>query len=117
MSEEDFLDRRKYRRVNVNIPVKYRVISSDDISSVERLSRNSKCVNISRGGMQIVTEEEWEANDEKLIEAEFIMSGRKIRLIAHVVWAGYDSAVKKYRAGMEFIVIKSGDLEVIGQIA
>jgi len=117
MSDNDFLERRQYRRVNVRIPVRYREINSDEIIVSKKILQNSECLNISRGGMQLITGDGWEKQDDKLIEAEFIMSGRNIRLIAHIAWSVFDSQIKKFRTGVEFIAIKSGDLEVIGQIA
>lgn len=113
----EYIERRKYERINVNIPIKYREIISDDIITREILLCNSRCINISRGGMRILTAEKWSGNEDRLVEAEFVMSGRVIRLIARVVWESFDSSTGMNRSGIEFIVIKSGDLEVIGQIA
>ena len=117
MSDNDFLERRRYRRVNVSIPVKYREVNSDEIIESTKILHDTECVNISRGGMQILTQDEWKKEEDKLIEAMFVMSGRNIRLIAHAAWSCYDASIKKFRTGVEFIAIKSGDLEVIGQIA
>jgi c-di-GMP-binding flagellar brake protein YcgR len=112
----EYIERRMYGRVNVNIPVKYREIISDRITAPEMLNQDSRCVNISRGGMQLITGRKWVGTDESLVETEFIMSGRAIRIIGRVVWHVSDPS-GMCRSGLEFIVIKSGDLEVIGQIA
>ncbi len=117
MSDEDFIERRQYRRVKVNIPVRYREIVSDDYTRSGRLPNSSSCVDISRGGMQLLTDSPCCNSGGKLLETEFVMSGRKIRIIACVAWSKFDGNIKKFRSGVEFIVIKSGDLEVIGQIA
>ncbi len=116
MSGKDHPERRRCRRVNVKIPIHYREINSNEIIRSVRTMRASECVNISRSGMQFIAGEGWRKQADRLIEAEFIMSGRRIRLIAHIAWSGFDSRLKKFRSGAEFIAIKSGDLEVIGQI-
>jgi c-di-GMP-binding flagellar brake protein YcgR len=111
-----YIERRKYKRINVSIPVKYREVTSDSVAAHGELIHDLRCVNISRSGMQIISDEKWSGKDECLIEAEFIMSGRVIRLIARVVWKIFDNSIGMHKSGIEFIVIKSGDLEVIGQI-
>lgn len=117
MSFKDPIERRRYKRVNVSIPVRCREIATEEITRSGKMLRVTECVNISRGGMQLLTDEGWSQADDRLIEAEFVMSGRKMRLIAHIAWTHFDAQLKKTRTGVEFIAIKSGDLEVIGQIA
>ena len=117
MSDNDFSERRRYRRVNVSIPVRYREIGSDEIIESSRIFTASECSNLSRGGMQLVTDDCCEKTEDRLFEAEFVLSGKKVKLIARVAWLGFDSLIKKCRMGLEFIAVKSGDLEVIGQIA
>jgi c-di-GMP-binding flagellar brake protein YcgR len=117
MKRNELFERRKHKRVRVKIPVACRELLSDDIAGSVRPMSRSECVDISRGGMQIVKEKPWESPGEKLLETEFVLSGRAIRLIAHIVWNRFDAAAQKYRSGIEFIVIKNGDLESIGSIA
>lgn len=117
MSDNNKVDQRKYRRVNVNIPVKYREIDVDEIIVSGKSLKASECVNISRCGMQLLTDAKWDREEDQLVEAEFVMSGKVIRIIADIAWTGFDSQINKFRTGVEFIAIKSGDLEVIGQIA
>ena len=117
MSDKDFIERRQHRRVNVSIPVRYREVNSGGTVLSKKILQQSECVNISRGGMQLITQGGWEKHDDILIEAEFMLSGRNIRLIAHITWAKPDPGSEKFRTGFEFIAIKNGDLEVIGQIA
>jgi c-di-GMP-binding flagellar brake protein YcgR len=117
MSDDYYIERRQYKRVNVSIPVRYREITSEEIIESGKKQHASECVNISRGGMQLVMDSGREKEDDKLLEAGFVISGRNIKLIAHISWTCFDSNINKFRTGLEFIAIKSGDLEVIGQIA
>jgi c-di-GMP-binding flagellar brake protein YcgR len=117
MNRNELFERRKHRRVRVNIPVKCREVLSNEASHNNRPAMQSRCEDLSRGGMKIITEHSLESSSEKLIEAEFTLSGRMVRLIAHVVWCVFDEAIKKHRTGVEFVVIKSTDMEAIGQIA
>jgi c-di-GMP-binding flagellar brake protein YcgR len=117
MKKNELFERRRHRRVKVNIPVKYKEILSDEISSGGRRELESECMDLSRGGMQLVTNDAFHDSDEKLLETEFVLSGTDIRLVAHIVWNKYDVELKKHRTGVEFIVVKNTDLEAIGTIA
>lgn len=117
MKKNELFERRRHRRVKVNIPVKYREMLSDEVSPAGRHEMASECVNLSRGGMQLATSAALQESDEKLLETEFVLSGRDVRLVAHIVWNKFDPETKKYRAGVEFIVVKNADREAIGTIA
>jgi c-di-GMP-binding flagellar brake protein YcgR len=76
----------------------------------------SLTADISKGGMQIITDKAWLETGDRLIELECTLMNRDISVIAHVVWFVYDKKIQKYRSGVEFIVIKSGDIEAIGNL-
>jgi c-di-GMP-binding flagellar brake protein YcgR len=117
MKKNELFERRRHRRVKVNIPVKCREILSDEVSPGGSHELVSECINLSRGGMQLVTNNAFHNCDEKLVETEFVLSGKDVRLVAHIIWNKLDAETQNYRAGVEFIVIKSGDMEAIGTIA
>lgn len=113
MARNELFERRKYRRLKVEVPVKHREVLSDDFISENRSLSASSAINISKGGMQIITDAAWTETGDRLIETEFNVNGRDIKVVSHIVWVALDSAIKKYRSGLEFIMVKSGDLEII----
>lgn len=116
MSRNELFERRKYRRVAVDVPAKYREVITDDFIGDNRALVESQTVNVSKGGMQLITDRAWAESGDRLIELEFTIMNREIRIIAHVVWFYHDSKTNKYISGAEFVVIKSGDVEVIGNL-
>ena len=117
MARNELFERRKYRRIKVDMELKFHEIITDSFFNEKGGPGCSRIIDISRGGMQILTENAWNEGGDKLIEAEFNIAGKPIRLIAHVVWSMYDDKLKMYRSGAEFIVVKSGDLDVIAEMA
>lgn len=116
MKRNELFERRKHRRVKIEAPAKHREVISDDFINEGRSFSPCVSVDMSKGGMQILTDEAWLDTGDRLVEIEFSMMGRAIKAIAHVVWFAYDDKLKKYRSGAEFIIIKSGDLELIGNL-
>jgi c-di-GMP-binding flagellar brake protein YcgR len=116
MIKNELFERRKHRRVKIEVPSKYREVLADDFINEKRPLEESHAINISKGGMQLVTDRAWAETGDRLIELEFSVMNRDIRIIAHVVWFARDDKADKYRSGLEFVVIKSGDVEVIGNL-
>jgi c-di-GMP-binding flagellar brake protein YcgR len=116
MVRNELFERRKHRRVKIEVPARYREVLADDFINEKRVLEESYAANISKGGMQLITRSAWAETGDRLIEIEFSVMNREIRIIAHVVWFAYDNKTAKYRSGIEFVVIKSGDVEVIGNL-
>jgi c-di-GMP-binding flagellar brake protein YcgR len=116
MKRNELFERRKHRRVKIEARARYRQVLADDFINDKRALEESFAVNISKGGMQLITGSAWAETGDRLIELEFSVMNREISIIAQVVWCVYDNATGKYRSGVEFVVIKSGDVEVIGNL-
>ena len=116
MVRNELFERRKHRRVKVEVPSRYRDVLADDFINEKRGLEDSYAINVSKGGMQLVTDRAWAETGDRLIELEFSVMNHDVRIIAHVVWFCRDEKAGKYRSGVEFVVIKSGDVEVIGNL-
>jgi c-di-GMP-binding flagellar brake protein YcgR len=116
MMRNELFERRNHRRMKVEVPAKFREVQADDFINEKCDMADSSAVNLSKGGMQLVTDRAWAETGDRLVEIEFNVMNRDIRIIAHVVWFARENTTGKYRSGVEFVVVKSGDAEVIGNL-
>jgi c-di-GMP-binding flagellar brake protein YcgR len=104
-------ERRKFPRLNVDLPVEY--------SREESFSLGSRAVNVSEGGLLICFPERMEIGQRLNVKISFI-SGQAlstIETVVDVVWVevGYDVEWSDYRTGVKFIDISSDDLAKLKQ--
>jgi c-di-GMP-binding flagellar brake protein YcgR len=116
MSKNELFERRKHKRVKLESLTKHREVLTDDFINDNRRQAQSRAADISMGGMQIITDTAWAETGDRLVEIEMDLMQKAVKVVAHVVWFMYDSRIKKYRSGVEFIVIKNQDLEVIADL-
>jgi len=120
MPEGDlYVERRKYKRVDKQIEVTYKVVSLP--SEIEELKKQhdkntTESVNISIGGIQLIEDAELVA--EQILRIEMKLPGREEPVVtfAEVRWCAKDDHLKKYRSGIEFLVLKDEDKDLIEEI-
>jgi len=116
---EIFVERRKYKRVDRRIKVTYKVISLpkelDEIK--KKIEKNIvETSNISVGGIQLIGDEELSPEQILRIELETEKKTESIITFAEVRWCAKDNYLNKYRIGIEFLVLKDEDRDIIEEI-
>ena len=116
---EIFVERRKYKRVDRRIKVTYKVISLpkelDEIK--KKIEKNIvETSNISVGGIQLIGDEELSPERILRIELETEKKTESIITFAEVRWCAKDNYLNKYRIGIEFLVLKDEDRDIIEEI-
>jgi c-di-GMP-binding flagellar brake protein YcgR len=116
---EIFIERRKFKRVDKKIKVTYKVVSLpkelDDIK--KKIEKNTvETANISVGGIQLLGDEELIPEQILRIEIETDKKTESIITFAEVRWCAKDNYINKYRIGIEFLVLKDEDRQIIEEI-
>ncbi|MFW6210849.1 MAG: hypothetical protein ACOC4H_01885, partial [bacterium] len=57
-------------------------------------------------------DEEVESID-RLMRVEFKIKGINVRIIANIIWSKFDDSLKKYRSGVEFMMIRDDDMHIL----
>ena len=116
---ELYIERRKFKRADKNIHVSYKVVSvPNEIDDIKRQASRkvTESANISIGGIQLLDESELVPT--QILRLEFTVEGRKDTVVtfAEVRWVAKDSNIKKYRIGIEFLVLKDEDKKMIAEL-
>jgi len=101
------IERRKYRRAPVRLPVEYYRTDSP-------INQNGQALDASEGGLQILFQEQMEMGQNLKLKL-FFSSGTEvnaIEMLAEVVWMNTDLAEdeKQYRTGVKFTNISQEDM-------
>jgi c-di-GMP-binding flagellar brake protein YcgR len=116
---EIFVERRKYKRVDKRIKVSYKVVSlPKEINEIKKkIEKNIvETANISVGGIQLISSEELLPEQILRIEIETGKKAESIITFAEVRWCAKDNYINKSRIGIEFLVLKDEDREIIEEI-
>lgn len=109
----DGVDRRRFFRVNANIPVKYKPPKNSN----HRNAINS--TDISKGGIGIVVTEKLCPNERLALEIELPGAAQPIIACGKVVWIREDvkkeSDIRQFVVGIEFDGISSRDSDLLHQ--
>lgn len=116
---EILLERRKFKRTDRKITVTYKIVSLPaELAEIKKkLEKNTvESANISIGGIQLIDDEE--LNAEQILRIEIRAEGRTGTIItfAEVRWSAKDSRLGKYRTGIEFLVLKDEDKAIIEEL-
>ncbi len=116
---EVFVERRRYKRIDKSLTVKYKVVSLPaEITEIKKAAAKSttETINISLGGIQLIDDEE--LVPEQILRIEMTPEGRSEPVItfAEVRWCAKDNRAGKYRCGIEFLVLKDEDKNLIEEI-
>jgi c-di-GMP-binding flagellar brake protein YcgR len=101
-------ERRKYKRVNLNVPVEYeifRALSQSLVTKDKAMKYEALCENISAGGIQLISDIDMQP--EQILKLKILHSGEpRINAHATVRWSAFDKRLGKYRIGLEFYYLK-----------
>ncbi len=115
---EIFLERRKFKRVDKRITVSYKVVSLPaEIDEIKKKLEKSvvESSNISVGGIQLIDDEDLASEQILRIEIK-AENGETIITFAEVRWSAKDNRLGRYRTGIEFLVLKDEDKEIIEKL-
>ena len=98
------LERRKYPRFKVNLPLDYSRVNT-------QIARSSRALNASEGGLEIYFPERMEVGDQLKLKLFFSSESQlnTITAIAEVVWIDILSGNGEYRSGVKFIDVMPED--------
>ncbi|HPI04367.1 MAG: PilZ domain protein [Candidatus Aerophobetes bacterium ADurb.Bin490] len=111
MDRSVFIEKRRHKRADRVVPVKLKQLHSYFASDNEKFV-NSRMVNISMGGMMVVFEKPVSLDRESVLEAEFILEGKELKVAGIPVWDSKDSGTGSHKMGFEFMIIKDDVMEV-----
>jgi len=116
---ELYIERRKFKRTDKKISVSYKVVSiPNEIDDIKKQASRkvTESANISIGGIQLL--DEMELVPDQILRLEFTVEGRKEPVItfAEVRWVAKDSNIKRFRIGIEFLVLKDEDKKMIEDV-
>ena len=114
-----YIEKRKHKRVDKKVTVAYKVVSMP--SEIEKIKsaaekNETETANISVGGIQLINDAG--LNPEQILRIEIKMANAKSGIItfAEVKWSAKDDNIKKFRTGIEFLVLKDEDKKLIEEI-
>ena len=116
---EIYVERRQFKRIDRTIEVTYKVVSlPSEIEEIKKKTEKNttESINISLGGIQLLDDDELIA--EQILRIELKISGREEPVVtfAEVRWCAKDSKLGRYRTGIEFLVLKDEDKDLIQEI-
>ncbi len=106
-------DKRKYARITINVPIKYRFVNKD------KPAKNVYTINISAGGTRIVLYVDEPVAVGDLIELSLYLPSKMapIKAVAEVKWVReyYGELKNGFEVGMEYKSISEEDKKTIMQ--
>ena len=100
-------ERRKYPRINIDLPIEYQRIVSTD-------RNNGRAINASEGGLLIYFSDHMEIGQRLRMKLHFASdsSMNTVEMLAEVVWIDIqlDTGGGDYRCGVRFVDISSEDM-------
>ena len=117
MPEGDiFIERRQHKRIDFRIKVKYKIVTAD-ADRIKKEAREADSINVSVGGIQLIAEEEFSAT--QVLRLEFGLQGHEKPIItfAEIKWCTKGDDSTHYKAGLEFLVLKDEDEDILREIA
>jgi c-di-GMP-binding flagellar brake protein YcgR len=114
-----YIEKRRHKRVDKKVTVTYKVVSMP--SEIEKIKsaaekNETQTANISVGGIQLI--DEAGLSPEQILRIELKLESIKSNIVtfAEVKWSAKDDNIKKYRTGIEFLVLKDEDKKMIEEI-
>ena len=106
---ENFVERRKYPRLNFHIPIRYRKIGAN-----AQEFKGSLIKDISEGGAKMTVYEFLPLNLRLAMEIPLVSGTRPVQGTCRVAWVNKTAFNEQYDVGLEFINLDQKDT---GQIA
>jgi len=111
-------ERRKHTRVDKNMKVSFRIMPKEETEkeAFNAAKKHVESVDISISGMQLICDEAIEL--DRVIRMDVMMEGEPSPLatFAEVRWVRRDDKLKKFRVGIEFLVVKEDHIAAIKKI-
>jgi c-di-GMP-binding flagellar brake protein YcgR len=114
-----YVEKRKHKRIDKKVTVTFKVVSMP--SEIEKIKtaaekNSSETVNISVGGVQLINDSG--LKPEQILRIEIRLENAKTNIVtfAEVKWSAKDDNIKRYRTGIEFLVLKDEDKKLIEEI-
>jgi len=112
---EIFVERRRHKRASKKLKVIYKIISNLDSERPgwEPPKKTVDSADISIMGIQLLCDEI--LNPDQMLRLDIVLEDEHepIATFAEVRWSRFDDSIKKYRAGMQFLVIKEDHINII----
>jgi c-di-GMP-binding flagellar brake protein YcgR len=113
------VEKRKFKRVDKRITVTYKVVSMP--SEVEKIrdaatKNETESANISVGGIQLIDDMALTPDQIVRLEIKLENNPNLIVTFAEIKWSAKDDNIKRFRTGIEFLVLKEEDKEAIEEI-
>ncbi|MCE5301451.1 MAG: PilZ domain-containing protein [Spirochaetia bacterium] len=113
-----YMNRRKHARVQKKMAVIYKVMAGDEFETVSpdiERKRNVESEDISTSGMQLICDES--LDPDRIVRLDVKLGGTdELVTFAEVRWVRKDESIKKYRIGLEFLVVKEDHINSIKKI-
>jgi c-di-GMP-binding flagellar brake protein YcgR len=111
------LERRKHKRAEKKLKVMYKQMAKDEAARVLLPDKkNVESEDISISGIQLICEENMQLDQILRLDIVIDPGGEPLTTFAEVRWVRNDTQLKKYRIGMEFLVIKEDHIEAIRKL-
>lgn len=111
-----FIERRKFKRVDSNYRITYKLIRGEEVQELKKaiLKKEGKTTDISLGGIKVYGEMEGMPGD--IIRLEIHIEGREepITTFAEIKWIKQEKDKKIF--GLEFLILKDADKKTIEDI-
>lgn len=114
-----YVEKRKFKRVDKRITVTYKVVSMPaELEKIKNAAtkNQTETVNISCGGIQLI--DDYALSPEQIVRLEIKLENNSNMIVtfAEVKWSAKDENIKRFRTGIEFLVLKEEDKAAIEEI-
>jgi len=119
MPEGDlYIEKRRYKRVDRKMRVTYKLApsSEEEEGKIDTAKKLVETADISIDGLQLICEEDIPISSLLRLDVEIEGENKPLATFAEVRWARFDTQIKKFRIGLQFLVIKEDHVEAIKKI-
>lgn len=114
-----YVEKRKFKRVDKRITVTYKIVSMPaEVAKIKTAAEKNETetCNISVGGIQLLDDKALTPEQIVRLEIKLENNPNPIVTFAEVKWSAKDDNIKRYRTGIEFLVLKEEDKAAIEEI-
>jgi c-di-GMP-binding flagellar brake protein YcgR len=111
-----YIEKRKHKRAQTKLSVTYKVMANDEFEPrgpETDMKRKVESEDISTSGMQLICDEEIAQDKVVRLDVSLNGAGGNIATFAEVKWVRRDDALRKFRVGLQFLVIKEDHIAAI----
>ena len=114
-----YVEKRKFKRIDKKITVTYKIVSMPaEVAKIKTAAEKNETetANISVGGIQLIDDRALTPEQIVRLEIKLEKNPNAIVTFAEVKWSAKDDNIKRYRTGIEFLVLKEEDKAAIEEI-